>query len=136
MHKVQSAMKSASDLSDDALMESVVTCWKAVCDENAAQKNLVTSDQFAQWERFRDQTQGSLRQALEEYDGELTESGRKVFRGVANAIAGTTHKSADELETEKAIRKLEEIQHEARSESKQMLSQRKKRRWLGLLGGK
>lgn len=135
MHEVQDAMTKVAQMEDDVLMEHVVQGWKTVCEENAAQKDLVTAHDFAQWEQFRNKTQDALRKALNEYDGLLSEHGRATFFSVANDIARATHKSADELEVESAMRELERITKEAQQSDGNNVSHRKKKRWLGLLGG-
>ena len=93
MHEVQTNLKKASDLEDDALLEAVVHGWEVVCKENAEQRHLVTAAQFDQWVNFRNETSLKMHEVIDFSDGPLSETDRSYLESIANMIASATHKT-------------------------------------------
>lgn len=114
MHEVQTNLKNAKDLDDDALLEAVVYGWEVVCKENAEQRHLVSEVQFDQWATFRNETSLKMHEIIDFSDGPISADDRSYLESIANMIASATHKSEAEIiaEAEKAVRREQEIQAE------------------------
>lgn len=102
MHEIQETVKNAKDLTDEALIETVVASWEVVCAENEAHKELVTPGQFQQWTQFKNSTSLKMHEILDFSDGELSKENRDYLESMAGFIANATHKSEAEIIAENA----------------------------------
>jgi hypothetical protein len=114
MHEVQTNLKNAKDLEDDALLEAVVYGWEIVCKENADQAHLVSAAQFEQWVNFRNETSLKMHEVIDFSDGPISEKDRQYLESIANMIASASHKTEAEIiaESERAAKREQEIAQE------------------------
>lgn len=123
MHEVQTNLKNAKDLDDDALLEAVVHGWEVVCKENSEQRELVSEFQFEQWITFRNETSLKMHEIIDFSDGPLSEDDRGYLESIANMIASATHKTEAEIiaEAEEATRREQEQLKESERQENETL---------------
>lgn len=136
MHEVQTNLKSAKDLDDDALLEAVVFGWEVVCKENSEQRNLVSAAQFDQWVTFRNETSLKMHEVIDFSDGKISDSDRTYLESIANMIASATHKTEAEIIAEAETAAKRELENRNRRDNDTLVGnyQSAPQKKAGLLG--
>jgi len=132
MHAIQEELTGLGTLSDDEMVEMVITAWKTVCDENESQRHLVTNPQWDQWTRYKTSTTERLDKAVDSYkEGTLSEEARTVFDSIARDIIRAGHKTEPELLEE--TRQAAEPNVQAAAPVRAIAPVERKSRWKSVL---
>lgn len=97
MHKIQEDLQAFKDMSDADLVNTVLTGWEIVCEENELHRHMVLEREYEQWQNFRTNTSEKLFEEISKFGDELTEEGRSFFEYMAKQMVQASHKTEVEL---------------------------------------
>lgn len=100
MHKIQEDLQAFKEMTDDDLVNTVLTGWEIVCEENELHRHMVLEREYAQWQEFRTTTSERMFKEISGFGETLEPEARSFFEYMAKQMVAATHKGQEELAEE------------------------------------
>lgn len=102
-------LSSISGLNDKACIEVISEAWGQVQEENFSQRDLVTPEEWDQWDRFNNSQTETLTRIIRNFNGrQLSTQDRSSIEGLGRMISNAKRMSKNQLEDR--IREKEEAE--------------------------
>lgn len=100
MHKIQEDLQAFKEMTDENLVNTVLTGWEIVCEENEMHRHMVLKSEYKQWQDFRTTTSERMFKEISDFGETLEPEARSFFEYMAEQMVAATHKGQEELAEE------------------------------------